>query len=67
MQALSISDNQQSSGAHPASPRLNLLEYDTRFSVLKEFVYYDFNTPFNLPGTPLSWASGMIISPLISR
>lgn len=32
------------------NPRVSLLEFDRRFDVFKEFVYYDFQTPLNLPG-----------------
>lgn len=32
-----------------AKPQLYLLEYDRRFSVFEEFVYYDFQQPLKLP------------------
>ncbi|KAF6819648.1 Protein-lysine N-methyltransferase EFM5 [Colletotrichum plurivorum] len=31
-------------------PKVVLLEHDTRFSVFPEFVFYDFQEPFKLPG-----------------
>jgi hypothetical protein len=30
-------------------PKLYLLEFDRRFEVFPEFVFYDFNSPLNLP------------------
>ena len=30
-------------------PTVYLLEFDRRFEVFSEFVYYDFNKPFSLP------------------
>lgn len=30
-------------------PKIYLLEFDERFSVFPEFVFYDFKTPFKLP------------------
>ena len=37
---------------------INLLEYDHRFDVFDEFVYYDFENPLKLPGRPArSWRS----------
>jgi len=30
-------------------PKLYLLEFDRRFEVFPEFVFYDFNNPLNLP------------------
>lgn len=38
------------SGEYNFTPRLCLLEWDTRFSVLPEFVKYDYQDPMNLPG-----------------
>lgn len=34
-------------------PFVRLLEYDSRFSVFKEFVYYDYQQPLKLPGRRL--------------
>jgi hypothetical protein len=31
-------------------PQIYLLEFDTRFSMFKEFVQYDFRSPLSLPG-----------------
>ena len=39
----------KSSGEHQVST-IHLLEYDHRFDVFDEFVYYDFENPLNLPG-----------------
>lgn len=33
------------------NPKLYLLEYDSRFSVFPEFVFYDFRKPLILPGS----------------
>ena len=30
-------------------PKLYLLEFDRRFEVFPEFVFYDFNNPLNIP------------------
>ena len=38
------------SGAFFCKPKLVLLEFDSRFAVMKEFVRYDFNAPISLPG-----------------
>ncbi|KAI9653687.1 MAG: hypothetical protein M1831_005715 [Alyxoria varia] len=35
----------------PSKPEIRLFEFDSRFAVFAEFVRYDFNKPFNLPGT----------------
>ncbi|CAO1602854.1 Protein-lysine N-methyltransferase efm5 [Xanthoria calcicola] len=32
------------------APRMSLLEFDQRFSMFKEFVHYDFQSPTKLPG-----------------
>ena len=40
----------QATGAY-ASPSVYLFEFDKRFGVFKEFIYYDFNAPCNLPRT----------------
>ena len=39
----------KSSGKHQVS-NIHLLEYDHRFDVFEEFVYYDFENPLKLPG-----------------
>ena len=39
----------KSSGEHQVST-IHLLEYDHRFDVFEEFVYYDFENPLKLPG-----------------
>lgn len=31
-------------------PKIYLLEFDERFGVFPEFVFYDFQQPFKLPG-----------------
>lgn len=31
-------------------PKIYLLEFDERFGVFPEFVFYDFKNPFKLPG-----------------
>ncbi|KAK0517275.1 hypothetical protein JMJ35_000430 [Cladonia borealis] len=41
--------NLLSSGEHQVST-IHLLEYDHRFDVFEEFVYYDFENPLKLPG-----------------
>ncbi len=40
-------------------PKLYLLEFDRRFEVFPEFVFYDFNNPLNLPRMcgPSSWSN----------
>lgn len=38
------------SGKYNVKPQLNLLEFDERFGVFKEFVFYDFQNPTRLPG-----------------
>ena len=47
-QALKVELTYQNSGEHPM-PTINLLEFDHRFGALKEFIHYDFNSPFTLP------------------
>lgn len=37
-------------GSRGIRPRLTLLEYDERFSVFKEFTFYDYQQPTKLPG-----------------
>ncbi|OCK84920.1 N-6 adenine-specific DNA methyltransferas-like protein 2 [Lepidopterella palustris CBS 459.81] len=37
------------SGRYECRPQVTLLEYDERFSVFKEFVFYDFQHPIRLP------------------
>lgn len=39
----------KASGAYEI-PQIRLLEYDSRFSMFKEFIHYDFGSPLNLPG-----------------
>jgi hypothetical protein len=41
----------QNQGDIPKSeqPNLYLLEFDERFNVFPEFVFYDFKSPFKLP------------------
>jgi hypothetical protein len=39
----------KSGTAKEEQPRLCLLEFDKRFEVFNEFVFYDFNEPFKLP------------------
>ncbi|KAL9119377.1 MAG: hypothetical protein Q9187_004072 [Circinaria calcarea] len=36
------------SGAYPYPPRVSLFEFDERFAVLQEFIYYDFHAPLKL-------------------
>ncbi|KAI4154218.1 MAG: hypothetical protein LQ340_001809 [Diploschistes diacapsis] len=40
----------QNSELYSISPKLSLLEFDERFRVLKEYVYYDYQKPLQLPG-----------------
>ena len=40
---------QQASGEYKCRPEINLLEFDERFAVFKEFVYYDFQKAIQLP------------------
>lgn len=42
-------EKQDALPAGTAKPQLYLLEYDRRFSVFEEFVYYDFQQPLKLP------------------
>lgn len=42
---------QRSAPAGFPNPKLYLLEYDSRFSVFPEFVFYDFRKPLILPGS----------------
>ncbi|KAL8697499.1 MAG: hypothetical protein Q9224_002281 [Gallowayella concinna] len=37
-------------GSVSDTPQVTLLEFDQRFSVFKEFVHYDFQSPIKLPG-----------------
>jgi hypothetical protein len=39
----------QASGEYKCRPEIKLLEYDERFAVFKEFVYYDFEKAIQLP------------------
>lgn len=39
----------QASGEYSIRPKINLLEFDERFGVFKEFVHYDFEHPTRLP------------------
>lgn len=39
----------KASGAYEKA-QVYLLEFDSRFSMFKEFVHYDFGSPLNLPG-----------------
>jgi hypothetical protein len=39
----------QASGEYKCRPEIKLLEYDERFAVFKEFVYYDFEKAVQLP------------------
>jgi len=41
--------SQQASGEYKCRPEIKLLEYDERFAVFKEFVYYDFEKAIQLP------------------
>lgn len=43
--------NLLSSDSVSIKPEVVLLEFDKRFSVFKEFVFYDFANPTKLPGT----------------
>ncbi|PVI06901.1 hypothetical protein DM02DRAFT_649247 [Periconia macrospinosa] len=42
--------NLLASEEYTARPKISLLEFDQRFAVFPEFVPYDFQTPFKLPG-----------------
>jgi len=51
----------QSAKDSHARPQMNLLEYDERFSVFKEFVYYDFEQPTRLPGSCLHYVQKLLL------
>jgi hypothetical protein len=57
-----------SSGAVSVKPEIVLLEYDQRFSVFKEFVFYDFASPTRLPGEySSSWILVMKVALTLPR
>lgn len=46
---LTVVTQNEGAQAEDEKPKVYLLEYDRRFEVFSEFVYYDFNKPFVLP------------------
>ncbi|KAH8590919.1 putative N6-adenine methyltransferase-domain-containing protein [Bisporella sp. PMI_857] len=53
----------QSGKSEDEKPKLWLLEYDKRFNVFPEFVFYDFNEPFGLPVAMKGTVDSFIIDP----
>lgn len=49
---MKINNNEKKASQPPSSPKptVFLLEYDHRFDVFSEFVFYDFMHPVKLPG-----------------
>lgn len=43
-------ERQNARGEGQTRPKVVLLEHDMRFNVFPEFVFYDFQQPFKLPG-----------------